>query len=131
MGISWNLGCTGSSITGTIRVWISGEGAVQSSTISAPQVDIVGYYTSSNSLYDSKQLPEMELNFKGTLSGYGAQVHCRSGASCKINCELNGCQGLTVYYYDTINQIVMNPNTCKQSSGSNVGCVSCPTIISN
>eukprot|EP01084_Bolivina_argentea_P009411 17569_1 len=100
------LGCTASEITAT-----------------EPQIDIVAYYTSSNSVFDSnyKQLP---------LSGYSTQFHCHEGASCIINYELNGCtcQALTVYYYDNINQIVMHPEICIQSPGSNSGCVACPKI---
>ncbi len=111
------LGCSQSNIDASIRVWVSGEGTIQKSTVSSPRIDVIGYYPSSNAKFDSKN-----------LAGANAEVHCRASANCIINCENNGCQGLKVYYYNNVNQIIMNPSQCIQQSGSKVGCISCPTI---
>ena len=57
------------------------------------------------------QTPGMAVNSKGYHSGSGANVYCREGTECTIQCEGTGCYNMNVYcYYGS--ECIIEPPLC-------------------
>merc|ERR1719242_2880868 len=68
----------------------------------------------------------MQVTMMGFKSGYKADVYCRPGSRCYVDCLGNGCQQLNLRCYDG-SQCVVTPAGCEPDGGKKKGAdIHCP-----
>ena len=120
--IIWSLG-TGAisyaNVTTTSEIHCEGTMSCSGSIIKADASGLTingdGSMSLSNGIIYSKGY-DIELNLRGAFAGFGAEINCESGNTCKINCFGNGCYGLLLICNDINNNCNFDINGCNDDN---------------
>jgi len=108
-------------------VFVGGHSGT-SSTISAASTYGYGAYSLSFADIDSAGIEEMYVYLYGYYAGEYADIYCRSGSQCIIECAGNACYETTIYYWSGAD-VIIEPVACKYGAEeATEDGVSCPEL---
>ena len=81
------FGCRGSTITATSALNIGGKRSAEVSVIKSPSIKCVGAFGANLAFFDSDSLSTMNVQFWGFFCGNNAEIHCKSGSECILDCK--------------------------------------------
>eukprot|EP01084_Bolivina_argentea_P015044 28137_1 len=122
--------CYNSSIIADSKLYIDGaEAAAYTYITNTPYIIAYGYKSFSHSTIDSNNIPFLNIYAFGDLSGFASIIVCKSGSTCKIECESNGCRNLDLIC-EVGSTCLTQPSRCmkKKKSGTTIKGIYCPNI---
>merc|ERR1712032_1227166 len=79
-------------------------------------------------LIETEGLTEIEVDLIGEKSGEGAEIHCRAGVTCTVDCMGNACANLDYYCYDGSDCILLcNGEEC--ACDDETDNIDCPNML--
>ena len=117
--------CHDATIT-ALTVHARGSFGAYEAIISAANVIGAGFFSFRKAQIDSEGIELMQVTMSGFKSGYKADVYCRPGSRCYVDCTGNACQQLNLKCYDG-SECHVTPAGCEPDGGKKkVNDVHCP-----
>jgi len=121
-------GCSRATIVSETAYCRGSEACVQS-TINAALVWGFGNKAMQNAKIETSEVDGTEITIimQGYEAGDGAEIHCRDGYKCTLNCYGNSCAGLQFYAYDGSEvNLLCNAYPCTCDDDNMHGLTACP-----
>mmetsp|Transcript_65506 Transcript_65506/g.104331 ORF Transcript_65506/g.104331 Transcript_65506/m.104331 type:complete len:760 (+) Transcript_65506:123-2402(+) len=109
------------------NVYVDGENGASEATIYAPAVRVFASYGIAGSVIDSNHT-DLLVKLWADFAGHSGTILCRSGSTCKVDCETSGCKQLDlVCLWNSTCSVV--PRECLRGRlPAKVGDIFCPSI---
>jgi len=101
-------------------------GCYDAQITSTPSIIGAGFFSLRKATMDSDGVAVMTLSLNGFKSGYKAEVHCRPGSKCYVDCDGNACQQLQLKCYDGADCHVTPDECVPDGTKKRVKGVHCP-----
>jgi len=100
-----------------------------SATVSATTSFGYGAYSLQFATIDSEDISEMYVYLYGYFAGEYADIYCRSGSQCTVECSGNSCYETTIYYWSGAD-VIIEPVACKYGAEEETeDGVDCPELV--
>jgi len=122
--------CTSADLTASDELLLVGGHSGSMAKISAATTYAYGAYSASFSDIDSHDIAEMYVYLYGYYAGEYADIYCRSGSTCTVECVGMGCWKTIIYYWAGAD-VVIEPTECKYGNDNEVTDegVACPSLV--
>ena len=123
--------CSQSTIIAGDSVLITGKLGGYYTDITAKTVIVYGSYGLHYSNIYQIVNKSLTVSLYGYLSGYHTDIYCSDGSqTCKVKCNINLACNSTKIYYSNLDNVNIEPSTCKNNSGTtNDNGILCPYLI--
>jgi len=123
--------CFEAELTASDELLLVGGHSGSMAKIAAASTYAYGAYSASFSDIDSHDIAEMYVYLYGYYAGEYADIFCRAGSTCTVECVGMGCWKTIIYYWAGAD-VVIEPTECKYGT-DNAGVtdegVACPSLV--
>jgi len=121
--------CSASTMTVGDKLTCYGPLSCHAATIRAPDIRAMGYKALQDASIDTDGLDtNVTVYAHGYMAGDGAEIHCRDGYKCEVDCLGNGCAGMDVYCHEGSECVLTCNwgNECACDDSDNIDCPDFP-----